>query len=165
MGRPHEPGTVRPGGGSDCDPPRTADHDVPPGVRAAVDRTAARHRRHHQSAGAARHRRHDRPRCRQQATPGKHPAGHHRAHRRHSAVRGGDDQGGAGGRRRERSPAHRRRGSVPGPGGPRKPTRLADGAARPARPGQGGGADRGRDRAGVLPCPAGCSGVQAGGGA
>ena len=45
---------------------------------------------------------------------GEHPAGHHRAHRRHSAVRGGDDEGGAGGgergRRRERTVA-----AVPSP--------------------------------------------------
>ena len=61
--------------------------------------------------------------------------------------------------------ADRRRGSVSGAGGPRKLARLADGAARPARPRQGGGADRGGDRAGVLPCPAGCGGAQAGGGA
>ena len=66
LDRPHEPRSVRSGGGSDRDPPRTADRDVPPGVRAAVDRTATRHRPHHQSAGAARHRRHDRPRRRQQ---------------------------------------------------------------------------------------------------
>ena len=98
-------------------------------------------------------------------TPGEHPAGHHRAHRRHSAVRGGDDQGGAGGGERGRSAADRRRGSVSGPCGPRKPARLADGAARPARPRQGGGADRGGNRAGVFPCPAGCGGAQAGGGA
>ena len=44
--------------------------------------------------------------------PGEHPAGHHRAHRRHSAVRGGDDQGGAGGGERGRGRAHGRRGSV-----------------------------------------------------
>ena len=56
-------------------------------------------------------------------------------------------------------------GSVPGAGGPRKLARLADGAARPARPGQGGGADRRGDRAGVFACPAGCGGAQAGGGA
>ena len=87
------------------------------------------------------------------------------AHRRHSAVRGGDDEGGAGGGERGRSRAHRCRGSVSGPGGPRKLARFADGAARPARPRQGGGADRGGDRAGVLSCAAGCGGAQAGGGA
>ena len=43
---------------------------------------------------------------------------------------------------------------LPSPQAPR----LADGAARPARPGQGGGADRRGDRAGVLPCPAGFGG-------
>ena len=35
-------------------------------------------------------------------------------------------------------------------GGSCEPARLADGAARPARPGQGVGADRGGDRPGVL---------------
>ena len=83
--------------------PCAADRDVPTRVRAAVDRTAVRHRPHHQSAGGTRHRRDDRPRRRQQAAAGEHPAGHHRAHRRHSAVRGGDDQGGAGGGERGRS--------------------------------------------------------------
>ena len=104
-------------------------------------------------------------RRRQQAAASEHPAGHHRAHRRHSAVRGGDDEGGAGGGERGRSAADCRRGSVAGAGGPGKPARLADGAARPARPRQGGGADRRGDRARVLPCPAGCGGAQAGGGA
>jgi hypothetical protein len=59
------------------------------------------------------------------------------------------------------SPAHSCGGSVPGLGSARKLTRFADGAARPARPGQGGGADWGGDGAGVLPCPAGCGGTQA----
>ena len=63
--------------------------------------------------------------------------------------------------------ARRTVAAVPSPaaGGPRKLARLADGAARPARPGQGGGADRRGDRAGVFACPAGCGGAQAGGGA
>ena len=39
---------------------------------------------------------------RQQADPGEHPSGHHRAHRRHSAVCRGDDKGGVGGGRRKR---------------------------------------------------------------
>ena len=43
--------------------------------------------------------RHDRRRHRQQAHSCEHPAGHHRAHRRHSFVRGGDNQGGIGSRR------------------------------------------------------------------
>ena len=38
-------------------------------------------------------------------------------------------------------------------------TRLADGAARPARPCQGGGADRSSNRAGVLPCAASSGGA------
>ena len=60
---------------------------------------------------------------------------------------------------------HARRGSsVPRSGGPRKPARLANGAARPARPRQGGGADRCGDRARVFSCAAGCGGAQAGGG-
>ena len=82
--------------------PRAADRDVPARVRAALDRTAARDSPDAQPAGAARSRRHDRPRRRQQAAAGEHPAGHHRAHRRHSPVRGGDDQGGAGGGERGR---------------------------------------------------------------
>ena len=132
----------------------------PPWIgRAACDRA------HDQSTGRARNRRDDRPRRRQQAPAGEHPAGHRRAHRRHSAVRGGDDEGGSGGGERGRSAPHCRRGSVPGPGGPREPARVADGAARPARPRQGGGADRGGDRAGVLPCAAGRGSAQAGGGA
>ncbi len=98
---------VRSGGGPDRDPSRAADRDVPAGIRAALDRTAARDRPHHQSAGAARSRRHDRPRRRQQAAAGEHPAGHHRAHRRHSPVRGGDDEGGAGGGERGRSASAR----------------------------------------------------------
>src|SRR6516165_6454562 len=79
---------------------------------------------------------------------------------RHSAIRGGDDEGGVGGGERGGDPAHGRGGSVCGPGGPREPARVADGAARPARPGKGGGADRGGDRARVLPCAAGCRGAR-----
>ena len=57
--------------------------------------------------------RHDRPRRRQQAAPSEHSPGHHRAHRWHSPVRRGDDQGGAGGGQRGRCRAHRR--CVPSP--------------------------------------------------
>ena len=39
-----------------------------------------------------------------------------------------------------------------------EPARLADGTARPARPSQGGGADRSSDWARVLSCTAGCGG-------
>ena len=46
--------------------------------------------------------------------------------------------------------AHGCGSSVPGPGGPGKLARLADGAARPARPRKGGGADRRGHRAGVF---------------
>ena len=44
--------------------------------------------------------------------------------------------------------------AIPSPcvGRPRKPARLADGAARPARAGQGSSADRGGDRARVSTC-------------
>ena len=45
--------------------------------------------------------------------------------------------------------------SVTGPGRPGKFTCVTDGAARSARPGQGGGADRSGDRPGVFPCFAG----------
>ena len=44
---------------------------------------------------------------RQQAASSEHPAGHYRAHRRHSAVRGGNDEGGAGGGERRRSASGR----------------------------------------------------------
>jgi len=83
-------------------------------------------------------------------------------HRRHSPVRRGDDEGGAGGGERRRIPAHGCGGSISRPGGPRQLARLADGAARPARPRQGGGADRGGDRAGVYSFSTGCGGAQAG---
>ena len=53
------------------------------------------------------------------------------------------------------------RRSVAGIRGPGEPARLADGAARPARPRQGGGADRGSDWARVLTCLVGGSGAQA----
>ena len=56
-------------------------------------------------------------------------AGHYRAHRRHSAVRRGNDKGGAGGGGRRRRATDRRRRSVLGSGSSRKPARLTDGAA------------------------------------
>ena len=49
--------------------------------------------------------------------------------------------------------------SVAGAGGAGELARLADGAARPARPGQGSGADRRGDRPRVLACAAGCGGA------
>ena len=50
--------------------------------------------------------------------------------------------------------ARRTAAAVPSPaaGGSREPARFADGAARPTRKGQGGGADRVGDRAGVFLC-------------
>ena len=59
---------------------------------------------------------------------------------------------------------HRRSRSVLALAVPASLARLADGAARPARSGERGGADRRGDRAGVLPCAAGCGGAQAGAG-
>ena len=165
LDRPHQPGTVWSRGGPDQDPSRVADRDVSAGIRSALDRTAARHCPHAQSAGRARNRRHDRRRRRQQAPPAEHPAGHYRAHRRYSPVRRGNDEGGAGGGERGGGAADRRRGSVAGPGGPRKSARLTDGAARPVRPRQGGGADRGGDRAGVLAYASGRGSAPTGGGA
>ena len=41
----------------------------------------------------------------QQAASSKHPARHHRAHRWHSAIRGGNDEGGAGSGKRQRGRA------------------------------------------------------------
>ena len=81
----------------------------------------------------ARHRCHDRRRRRQQAHSGEHPARHHRAHRRHSPVRGGNDQGGTGSGKRGSSTADCRCHSVTDSGGPGKLAGVADGAARPAR--------------------------------
>ena len=99
------------------------------------------------------------------ALPAACAGGNRGAHRRHSPVRGGDDKGGAGGGERGRGPAHDCGSSVFGPGGAGKLACLADGAARPARPGQGGGAGRGGDRAPVLLPPASFGGMPAGGGA
>ena len=62
LGRPHEPRSVRPGGRPDCEPSRSADRDLPAGVRGAMDRTSPCDCSHAQSAGRARRRRHDRPR-------------------------------------------------------------------------------------------------------
>ena len=56
---------------------------------------------------------------------GEHPAGHHRAHRRHPAVRGGDDEGGAGGGERGRGAATAAAVPSSGLGGPREPARIA----------------------------------------
>ena len=50
--------------------------------------------------------------------------------------------------------------SVPRFGGPGKPARLADGAARSARLRQGGGTDRSGDRARVSSCSVGCDSPQ-----
>src|SRR5262249_11941604 len=80
-----------------------------------------------------RSRRHHRPHRRQQAAAGEHTAGHCRAHGRHPPVRGRDDEGGAGGRERKRSTAGRRHGSLAGPGGSRKLSRIPDGSALPQR--------------------------------
>ena len=41
LDRPHELGSVRSGGGPDCEPSRVADRHVPAGVRAALDRATA----------------------------------------------------------------------------------------------------------------------------
>ena len=125
-----------------------------PEFDAALDRTALRHRTDAQPARRARHRRDDRPRRRQQAAASEHSPGHHRANRRHSPVRRGNDQGGTGSGERGRSAADRRCHSVIHPGGPGKSAGIADGAARPAGSGQGGGADRCSNRARVLAYPA-----------
>ena len=61
--------------------------------------------------------------------PAEHQAGHHRAHRRHPAVRRGNDEGGAGGGERRRSASDRSPPFRLRSGRPRKPARLADGAA------------------------------------
>jgi len=58
------------------------------------------------------------------------------------------------------SRAHGCGGSVSGFHGAGKLAGVADGAARPARPRQGGGADRVGDRAGVLACATGFGGAE-----
>ena len=72
--------------------------------------------------------------------------------RRRAAVRRGADQDGAGVRAAARTPASRY--ALTGPAAaardPGDAAGLADGPARPAGAGQGGGADRRRDRPGVL---------------
>ena len=50
LDRPHVPGIVRPGRGPDPEPPGAADRDLPPGVRAALDRAAACDGADHQPA-------------------------------------------------------------------------------------------------------------------
>jgi class 3 adenylate cyclase len=99
------------------------------------------------------------------AASGKHPRGHHRAYRWHSSIRGGDDQGGTGSGERGRSRADRRYHSVTHPGGPGKPASITNGAARPPRSSQGGGADRGGNRQGVFPYAACCGRAEVGAGA
>src|SRR5262249_58246220 len=79
--------------------------------------------------------------------------GYHRAHGRHPAVRGRDDEGGAGGRERKRSTAGRRLGSFAGTGGPPNPARIVDGAAPSAPPPPRGCADPGGGPARGLPFP------------
>ena len=106
--------------------------------------------------------RHDRGRHRQQTAASQHPPRYHRAYGRHPAVRGGDDEGGAGGGERGRSRASRSDSAVLRTGCPRKPASIANGAARPPRSSQGGGADRSCDRARVFLFPTGCGGAQAG---
>ena len=71
----------------------------------------------------------DREPCRQQRTAGGCDGGDCGAHRWHSAVRGGDDEGGIGSRERGRSTADRHRYAVSGSGGASELARLADGAA------------------------------------
>ena len=65
--------------------------------------------------------------------------GRDRAHRRRAAVRRGSDAAPAGARRAGRHP-----------GNPADAAAIVDGAARPARPGARGGADRRRDRTRLL---------------
>ena len=131
-----------------------ADH-LPPRVRAALDRPAARDgpgARPPRSAGGRGARAAGRGRsCAARRAGGRD----RRAHGRRAAVRRGADQGGARGRR-GRGGRDPRREPAGGAGGAGHAPRLAHGAARPPRPGgQGGGAGRGRDRPGVLPRAAG----------
>ena len=73
-------------------------------------------------------------------------AGHRRAHRRHSLVRRGDDKAVLEAGSEAAAEHAASAGSVTAADGPGELARLADGAARPARPSQGGGADCSGDR-------------------
>jgi AAA ATPase domain/Adenylate and Guanylate cyclase catalytic domain len=145
--RPHKPRAVRAHCGQDTNSPGAADRHVPTGFRVALGRTALRDRADHQSPGRERNRHHDRASDRQQAASNECSAGHRRANRRYSAIRGGDDEGDTGSRKRGDGRANRCRCSFPGTGGPRAVARLTDGAFGSARSRQGGGADRRGDRA------------------
>jgi hypothetical protein len=52
LGRSHEPGSARARGEPGRRPSRASDRDVPAGIRTALDRTTARHRRRPRSADA-----------------------------------------------------------------------------------------------------------------
>ena len=79
-------------------------------------------------------------------------------------VRRRDNEGGVGGRERGRCRAHHCGSSFSVSGGACELTRIADGAARSARPCQGGRTNRGGDRTGVFTWPNIGGGAQAGGG-
>ncbi len=111
-----------------------------------MDRTAACNRAHPQPPRRTRNRRNDRPPHRQQAPAGEHQAGHYRAHRWHSLVRRRNNEGGVGGGERGRCRAHDCGSSFSVSGGASELTRIADGAARSARPCQGGRTNRGGNR-------------------
>ena len=129
LGRSFEPGSVRPARGQDRGLATPAVRHLPAGIRPAVGRASACDGADDQSARSTRSDGADRPGRRQQATGGEYPAGHRRARRRNTAVRGGDDEGGAGGRGRGRGGTHGRFSAVARTGRSRQPARLADGAA------------------------------------
>ena len=92
--------------------PRSAHRDVPARIQCALDRAAAcdrltLNRLGEREAAAII------DRMAEQKLPADVMAGDRRAHRRHSAVCGGDDEGGAGGGERGRGPAHGCSGSSP----------------------------------------------------
>ena len=128
-----------------------ADH-LPAGVPAALDRPGARHHADHEPSGPAPGGRSGRAGHGRQAAAGGDRRADRGAHRRRAAVRRGADQDGAGiGPARGRRRSLRAVRPAAAARDPDDAARLADGPPRPPRAGQGGRADRRRDRPRVLP--------------
>ncbi len=128
-----------------------ADH-LPAGVPAALDRPGARHHADHEPSGPAPGGRSGRAGHGRQAAAGGGRRADRGAHRRRAAVRRGADQDGAGiGPARGRRRPLRAVRPAAAARDPDDLARLADGPPRPPRAGQGGRADRRRDRPRVQP--------------
>ena len=133
------------------DAARPADRDPPARLRSAVDGPCPRHHAVAQPPEPRPARRHGRARHRRQEAAAGSPRPDHRENRRHPALHRGTDQDGAGiGRARRGAGRLRAARAAAAAGDPGDIARLADGAPRPAEPGQGRGTDGGRDRPRVL---------------